>query len=163
VPRLVATRRCSRLASVVAAVLLLALSGVVHAAQLTLSWSDASTNEDGFKIERATGTAGAYGLLASVSAGTTGYVDGAVTAGTTIATGFEPIILPGTRRTRMRPAPRRPARLCTRSRSARPEPGAGRSPRAERHRLRSACSASIAGGTSLALSATSAAGSTFSG
>ncbi len=53
------------------------------AAQLSLTWTDASTNEDGFKIERATGTTGAYGLLAAVAAGTTGYVDAAVTAGTT--------------------------------------------------------------------------------
>ena len=57
--------------------------GAAQAAQLTLTWSDASTNEDGFKIERATGTTGAYGQLATVAAGTSGYVDAAVTAGTT--------------------------------------------------------------------------------
>jgi uncharacterized repeat protein (TIGR02543 family) len=53
------------------------------AAQLTLTWADASTNEDGFKVEKKTGSLGAYGQLAVLAAGTTGYVDGTVTAGTT--------------------------------------------------------------------------------
>jgi hypothetical protein len=55
----------------------------LHAAQLSLTWSDASSNEDGFHIQRKTGTSGTYGTLAAVGAGTTGYVDGTITAGTT--------------------------------------------------------------------------------
>ena len=70
--------------AIVASLCILSLFvGTAHAAQLTLTWSDASTNEDGFKIERATGTTGAYGQRATVAAGSTGYVDTAVTAGTT--------------------------------------------------------------------------------
>lgn len=63
--------------------LLVGLLGPAAAAQLSLTWVDASTNEDGFKVERKTGSAGAYEQLATVAAGTTGYVDGTVTAGTT--------------------------------------------------------------------------------
>ncbi len=59
------------------------LLGTAHAAQLTLNWTDASSNEDGFHIQRKTGTGGAYGTIATPPAGTTGYVDGTVTAGTT--------------------------------------------------------------------------------
>ncbi len=63
--------------------LLVGTAAVATAAQLTLAWGDASTNEDGFKIERKTGTAGTYQQLATVAANITGYVDGTVTAGTT--------------------------------------------------------------------------------
>jgi uncharacterized repeat protein (TIGR02543 family) len=63
--------------------LLVGLLGPASAAQLSLTWVDASTNEDGFKIERKTGSAGAYGQLASLAAGTAGYVDSTVTTGTT--------------------------------------------------------------------------------
>jgi len=69
--------------SVAAVGLLLGIADPSAAAQLTLTWSDASTNEDGFKVERKTGSLGTYGQLASLAAGTTGYVDGTVTTGTT--------------------------------------------------------------------------------
>jgi hypothetical protein len=52
-----------------------------EAAQLTLTWNDMSGNEDGFHIERKPGNGGMYALLANVGAGTTGYVDGTVTGG----------------------------------------------------------------------------------
>ena len=70
-------------ASAIAVSALLTFLGTAHAAQLSLTWTDASTNEDGFKVERATGTTGAYGQLATVAANATGYVDATVTAGTT--------------------------------------------------------------------------------
>jgi len=38
----------------------------ITAAQLTLSWSDNSTNEDGFRVDRRTGTAGTYAEIAVV-------------------------------------------------------------------------------------------------
>ena len=63
--------------------LLIGLLGPAAAAQLTLTWADASTNEDGFKVERKTGSAGAYGQLVSLAAGMTAYVDSTVTTGTT--------------------------------------------------------------------------------
>ncbi len=62
--------------------LLLAGLTPAFATQLTLTWADVSTNEDGFKIERKTGTAGVYGQIATVGARTTGYVDGTVGPGT---------------------------------------------------------------------------------
>ena len=68
--------------SVVAMAAIITLFGVAHAAQLSLTWTDTSTNEDGFKIERKTGTASAFGQLASVPAESTGYLDTTVTAGT---------------------------------------------------------------------------------
>ena len=63
--------------------IVLGILAPAHAAQLTLTWSDTSTNENGFKVERKTGTVGAYGQIATVAAETTGYVDAAVTAGAT--------------------------------------------------------------------------------
>jgi len=50
--------------------------------QVLLGWTDNSTNESGFVIERATG-AGAFAALITVPAGTTSYVDTTVSAGMT--------------------------------------------------------------------------------
>src|SRR5205807_1650733 len=52
-------------------VFVLVLTAVVwpvesNAAQLTLTWTDNSTNEDGFAIERKTGTTGTYAQIATV-------------------------------------------------------------------------------------------------
>ncbi|HEY6365849.1 MAG TPA: hypothetical protein VI585_13775, partial [Candidatus Binatia bacterium] len=47
----------------------------VTAAQLTLSWSDNSTNEDGFRVERRTGTAGTYAEIAAVGVNVKSYTD----------------------------------------------------------------------------------------
>src|SRR5262245_43500761 len=57
--------------------------GVVTAAPLTLSWSDNSTNEDGFRIERRTGTTGTYAEIATVGVNTVSYTDVNVADGTT--------------------------------------------------------------------------------
>ena len=88
--RLIRNRRTQRSASGRRAIvagfsgvcLLVGLLGPAAAAQLSLTWADASTNEDGFKVERKTGTTGAYGQLVALAAGTTGYVDGTVATGT---------------------------------------------------------------------------------
>ena len=47
----------------------------VAAAQLTLSWSDNSTDEHGFRIERRTGTAGTYAEIALVGVNVKSYTD----------------------------------------------------------------------------------------
>jgi Divergent InlB B-repeat domain len=47
----------------------------VTAAQLTLSWSDNSTNEDGFRVERRTGTAGTYAEIKAVGVNVKSYTD----------------------------------------------------------------------------------------
>ncbi|HEX8525314.1 MAG TPA: fibronectin type III domain-containing protein [Tepidisphaeraceae bacterium] len=52
------------------------------ATQVTLAWNDNSTNETGFKVERATGT-GAFVQIAVTAAGATGYVDATAAEGTT--------------------------------------------------------------------------------
>jgi hypothetical protein len=64
----------------VAIILTLALAGVgIHragiAAQLTLTWSDNSSNENGFKIERRVGTTGTYAQIASVGINVKSYID----------------------------------------------------------------------------------------
>src|SRR6266446_7333149 len=52
-------------------------------AQLTLTWIiDYSTYADGFSLERATGTGGAFAEVARVGAGISSYIDSNLTAGT---------------------------------------------------------------------------------
>jgi len=53
------------------------------AAQLQLSWFDNSTNEDGFKIERATGTIGTFAQIGLTGANVTTYNDSNLNAGAT--------------------------------------------------------------------------------
>jgi hypothetical protein len=50
-------------------------------ASINLTWADASTNEGGFRIERATG-GGSFSLVASLGANTTSYVNTGLTAAT---------------------------------------------------------------------------------
>jgi hypothetical protein len=47
----------------------------ITAAQLTLSWSDNSTNEDGFRIERRMGTTGTYAEIATLGVNAASYTD----------------------------------------------------------------------------------------
>jgi len=54
-----------------------------NAAQFTLSWVDNSTNEDGFAIERATGTGGAFAQVGTVGANVTSFTDTGLGAATT--------------------------------------------------------------------------------
>ncbi len=58
-------------------------SNVASAAQLTLSWADASDNEDGFGIERKTGTSGTFARVATVSSNVNTYTDASLASGTT--------------------------------------------------------------------------------
>jgi len=55
----------------------------VDAAQLTLTWTDNSDNEDGFRIERKTGTSGTFAQIATVGANVTSYIDSGLTSGST--------------------------------------------------------------------------------
>ncbi|MFC1573511.1 fibronectin type III domain-containing protein, partial [Candidatus Eisenbacteria bacterium] len=47
----------------------------VSSSQIDLSWTDASDNEDGFKIERGTSSTGPFTEIATVGAGATSYAD----------------------------------------------------------------------------------------
>lgn len=51
--------------------------------QANLTWTDASSNETGFKIERKTGAGGTYAQIATVGAGVTTYSNTGLSAGTT--------------------------------------------------------------------------------
>ncbi|HEY7220929.1 MAG TPA: fibronectin type III domain-containing protein [Candidatus Binatia bacterium] len=62
--------------------LILTWGGVASAAQLVLNWADNSTNEDGFKVERATGSTGTYAQVTTVGPNITSYTDTTVVAGT---------------------------------------------------------------------------------
>jgi hypothetical protein len=53
----------------------LSLLGQANAGQLQLGWTDNSNNEDGFKIERKTGTTGTFTHIATVGANVTSYTD----------------------------------------------------------------------------------------
>src|SRR5581483_10608766 len=50
---------------------------------VSLAWTDNSTNETGFSVERKTGASGSYGQIATTGQGVAAYVDSSVTAGTT--------------------------------------------------------------------------------
>lgn len=50
--------------------------------QINLSWTDNSSNEDGFRIERKKGAGGTYAEITTVGAGVTGYSDTNLGAGT---------------------------------------------------------------------------------
>ena len=52
---------------------------VVSSTRIDLRWTDNSTNEDGFKIERKTGVGGVYSQIATVAANVTSYSDIGVT------------------------------------------------------------------------------------
>ena len=55
----------------------------ITAAQLTLSWSDNSNNEDGFRIEKRTGTTGTYAEIAALGVNAASYTDVNLANGTT--------------------------------------------------------------------------------
>jgi hypothetical protein len=54
-----------------------------HANGFQLTWADNSTNEDGFIIERKTGTSGIFARIASVGANVTSYADAGLADATT--------------------------------------------------------------------------------
>ena len=56
---------------------------LASAAQLTLSWNDASDNEDGFGIQRRTSTSGVFQQIASVSSNVSTYTDPNLASSTT--------------------------------------------------------------------------------
>ncbi|MGD8433941.1 MAG: S8 family serine peptidase, partial [Syntrophobacterales bacterium] len=51
--------------------------------EVSLSWSDNSANEDGFRIERKTGAAGTYSVIHTAAANETSYDDAGLTEATT--------------------------------------------------------------------------------
>ena len=53
------------------------------ATQVNLSWTDNSSNETAFLLERKTGSGGTYAQIASIAANTVSYSDNTVTASTT--------------------------------------------------------------------------------
>src|SRR5258706_643267 len=55
--------------------------GVAAAAQITVSWTDNSTNEDGFKVERKMGLLGTYAWFTTTNANVTSVLDTTLTAG----------------------------------------------------------------------------------
>jgi hypothetical protein len=56
---------------------------IASAAQLTLSWTDASDNEDGFGIDRKTGSTGTFARVASVGSNVSTYTDPNLASSTT--------------------------------------------------------------------------------
>jgi len=58
-------------------------ASTVSATQINLSWTDNSSNEDGFSIERKTGSGGTYAEIATTTSNTTSYSDAGLTPNTT--------------------------------------------------------------------------------
>ena len=63
--------------------ILMAKNSNAIAAQLTMSWTDASSNEDGFTVERKNGTTGTFSQIAAVGTNVASYADPGVTGGAT--------------------------------------------------------------------------------
>jgi lysophospholipase L1-like esterase len=59
------------------------LNAVLNGSKIDLTWTDASTDELGFRIERKTGVGGTYAQIADLGAGITSSSDTNVTAGNT--------------------------------------------------------------------------------
>jgi len=55
----------------------------ISSTEIDLAWSDNSSNESGFKVERKTGTGGIYAQIATVAAGVSTYANSGLLAGTT--------------------------------------------------------------------------------
>jgi hypothetical protein len=77
------TRSCSYALTVRLAAPSSLSASAASSSQINLSWTDASTGEDGFKIERKTGAGGTYAEIATVGANTTSYSDTGLSASTT--------------------------------------------------------------------------------
>lgn len=58
------------------------LTAVAGVGSITLAWSDNSSNEGGFEVNRAKGPNGSYALVATTKANVVGYYDGGLGAGT---------------------------------------------------------------------------------
>jgi hypothetical protein len=136
-----------------------------QAAQLTVSWSDATPDDHtGFKVERKTGTTGAFAQIASTGATEMAYVDTTLTAGTTYcyrvraynAAGDSPYTPEA-----CAAAPTAVLRTLTVAKSGTGTGTVDTSPAGIS--CGSTCSATYASGTSVALSATPTTGSTFTG
>lgn len=56
---------------------------VASSSRIDLRWNDNATNEDGFRIERKTGSSGSWSQIANVGTGVTSYSDGSLSAATT--------------------------------------------------------------------------------
>ncbi len=70
--------RIGRSLTIAAAIL---LTGPALASELTLTWTDNSTNESGFRVERSPITSTTYTPIATLGVDVTTYVDTTVTAG----------------------------------------------------------------------------------
>ena len=143
---------------------LIGLASGADAAQLKLDWADNSANEKGFEIWRKTGTGGTYAQIATRQSNATSYVDTTVTAGTTYCYQVRAYNDAG------ESAPSNEA--CATAGSATvytvmvTNAGTGSGTVASSPSgvdCGSTCSASFTSGTSIALSATPATGSTFTG
>jgi hypothetical protein len=77
------TAKLIRVLSLLAVLGILGWHGESFAGQLHLTWTSNSTNEDGFNIERKSGTTGTFSQIASVGANVVTYTDSNLMAGGT--------------------------------------------------------------------------------
>jgi hypothetical protein len=146
---------------------LLALTTIYHAeataAQLFTTWTDNSTTEASFSIERKTGTSGTYVQVATVGANVTTYTDANLAAGTTYCYQVRAVNSAGSS------APSNEACSTTAAQSytltvSKTGSGSGTvSSNPAGITCGSTCAASYTSGTAVTLSATPATGSTFTG
>jgi uncharacterized repeat protein (TIGR02543 family) len=143
------------------------LSGADHAAaatsSLTTAWDDPTPNDhDGFTLQRKTGTTGTYSLLATLGASVRSYLDTTATAGTTYCYEVAAYNASGSSAVSNEACATAPTPLLSSLSVTMTGSGTVASSPAG-ITCGSTCSASFATGTSIALSATPAAGFTFTG
>jgi hypothetical protein len=166
------TSACVRRSRVLAVAALIALGLVLvlgsppaYAAQLTASWSDATPDDHtGFKVERKTGTTGAFMQVASTGPTVMFYLDTTLTAGTTYCYRVRAYNTAGDSPYTPEAcavAPTSVVRTLTVTKSG---TGTGTVDTAPAGiSCGSTCSATYTGGTTVSLSATPATGATFTG
>ncbi|HWP22578.1 MAG TPA: fibronectin type III domain-containing protein [Candidatus Binatia bacterium] len=137
---------------------------LADAATLTLTWTDNSSNEDGFNIERKTGTAGTYASIATVGANITSYSDSNLADSTTYCYRVNAFNSAGSSPYSPEVCGTTPAPPIATYRLAVSVQGSGTvTSNPAGINCGSTCSADFASGTTITLNAVAASGYTFSG
>jgi len=146
-----------------AALVFFALPTEAVAGQLSLSWIDNSTSEDGFNIERRLGSGTAFTQIATVGANVTSYIDNGLLNATTYCYRVQAFNAAGVSAYSNERCLTTTAATTSYTLTVMKNGTGAGTVTATGINCGSTCSASFASGTSVALTATAASGSSFAG